>query len=172
MKNLYANLRVGDPIEKETLYGPLHSKVQVDQFVSTINEIAKEGGKIEFGGKIMNREGNYVEPTIISGLRHDSPIVLRETFAPIVYIIKFKTVDEAIKWNNEADQGLSSSIFTENLGNVFQVRIDKLKKLFLTLFILHCFYSGWDQKVLIVELLMSTYQQAELKSVVHLVVKR
>lgn len=65
--------------------------------------------------------GNYVEPTIITGLSHDSDVVQRETFAPIVYVLKTKSVEEAISWNNEVKQGLSSSLFTQNLGNVFKV---------------------------------------------------
>lgn len=64
-----------------------------------------------------------MEPTIISGLRHDSPVVTRETFAPIVYALKTSSIDEAIKWNNSVEQGLSSSIFTQNVSNVFQVCI-------------------------------------------------
>lgn len=65
--------------------------------------------------------GNYVEPTIITGLAHDAPMVHTETFAPIVYILKTKCIDEAISWNNEVKQGLSSSLFTQNLGNIFKV---------------------------------------------------
>ena len=58
----------------------------------------------------------------LSGLPHDSPVVLRETFAPIVYLLKCNSLDEAIEWNNEVEQGLSSSLFTKNLGDVFKVR--------------------------------------------------
>jgi len=71
---------------------------------------------------VINRDGFFVEPTIITGLPHNSPVVLRETFAPIVYVLKAHNVDEAIKWNNSVDQGLSSSIFTQNLSKVFQVQ--------------------------------------------------
>lgn len=75
---------------------------------------------------MIDREGNYVEPTVITGLQHDSPVVLRETFAPIVYVIKSSSLDEAIAFNNSVDQGLSSSLFTENLGNIFKVRQEVL----------------------------------------------
>lgn len=77
----------------------------------------------------MQRAGNYVEPTIVTGLPTNSPVVLRETFAPIVYALKVKDVDEAIKANNNVEQGLSSSIFTQNIGHIFQVQ----KSLCLTL---------------------------------------
>merc|ERR1712113_20908 len=95
--------------EDGTLYGPLHSQKGVDGYLATIKEAVAAGGQIEFGGKTIEREGNYVEPTVISGLKHDSPVVLRETFAPIVYLLKTKSLDEAIEWNNEVEQGLSSS---------------------------------------------------------------
>ena len=70
---------------------------------------------------MIEREGHFVEPTIITGLPHDSPVVHKETFAPIVYILKCSSLDEGITWNNEVKQGLSSSLFTQNLGNVFKV---------------------------------------------------
>uniref|UniRef100_A0A667YM36 aldehyde dehydrogenase (NAD(+)) n=1 Tax=Myripristis murdjan TaxID=586833 RepID=A0A667YM36_9TELE len=69
---------------------------------------------------VMDRAGNYVEPTIITGLPHDASIVQTETFVPILYVLKFKTEDEAFAWNNEVKQGLSSSIFTKDMGRVFR----------------------------------------------------
>ena len=62
-----------------------------------------------------------MEPTIISGLAHDAEVVHRETFAPIVYVLKCRSVDQAIAINNEVEQGLSSSLFTQNMGNLFKV---------------------------------------------------
>ncbi|XP_018427215.1 PREDICTED: alpha-aminoadipic semialdehyde dehydrogenase isoform X2 [Nanorana parkeri] len=69
---------------------------------------------------VIDRPGNFVEPTIMTGLAHDSPIVHKETFAPILYVLKFKTEEEAFAWNNEVKQGLSSSIFTKDLGRIFR----------------------------------------------------
>jgi len=122
LKKAYASVmkRVGDPLDDGTLYGPLHSKVGLAGYLKTLEDAKAAGGVIEFGGKVMEREGNYVEPAIITGLPHDSEIVHRETFAPIVYVLKCKSVDEAIAINNEVEQGLSSSIFTKDLGNVFK----------------------------------------------------
>lgn len=74
--------------------------------------------------QVVNRPGFYVEPTIISGLTNNAEIVQKETFAPIVYILKASSVDEAICWNNEVDQGLSSSIFTNNLETIFSKVFD------------------------------------------------
>ena len=92
-------------------------------------------GKIEYGGNVI--EGNFVEPTIISGLPHDSPVVHKETFAPIVYVLKSSSVDQAIKWNNEVEQGLTSSIFTKNVGNMF-----KVSRFLLTGLFSHSFLGG------------------------------
>ncbi|KAK7086425.1 Alpha-aminoadipic semialdehyde dehydrogenase [Halocaridina rubra] len=118
----YANFmpRLGDPLDDGVLYGPMHSQQGVDGYLAAVKDAQGLGGKVEFGGKVIDREGFYVEPTIITGLPHDSPIVHRETFAPIVYVLKCSSVDEGIKWNNEVKQGLSSSLFTQSIGNVFK----------------------------------------------------
>lgn len=65
--------------------------------------------------KVMDRPGNYVEPTIVTGLAHNASIAHTETFAPILYVFKFKNEEEVFAWNNEVKQGLSSSIFTKDL---------------------------------------------------------
>lgn len=99
----------------------MHNQAGVDTYLRAIDDAKAQGGKVEFGGKILDRPGFFVEPTIITGLAHDAPIVQQETFAPIVYIFKTKNLNEAIAWNNEVDQGLSSAIFTRDLSAVFQV---------------------------------------------------
>uniref|UniRef100_A0A669E3A3 aldehyde dehydrogenase (NAD(+)) n=2 Tax=Oreochromis TaxID=8139 RepID=A0A669E3A3_ORENI len=103
-----------------TLYGPLHTKQAVEQYLAAIEQAKQQGGTVVCGGKVMDRPGNYVEPTIITGLPHDASIVHTETFVPILYVLKFKTEEEAFAWNNEVKQGLSSSIFTKDLGRVFR----------------------------------------------------
>jgi aldehyde dehydrogenase family 7 protein A1 len=122
LKTAYASIvtRIGDPLDDGTLYGPLHGKGGIEGYQKTIEEALTLGGKIEYGGKVIEREGNFVEPTIITGLPHDSPVVLRETFAPIVFVLKCGSIDEGIQWNNEVEAGLSSSLFTKNLGDVFK----------------------------------------------------
>uniref|UniRef100_A0A2M4BIY8 aldehyde dehydrogenase (NAD(+)) n=1 Tax=Anopheles marajoara TaxID=58244 RepID=A0A2M4BIY8_9DIPT len=112
--------RVGHPLDPATLYGPLHNERAVEAYRQTIAEALEQGGRIECGGKVLEREGCFVEPTIISGLAHNAPVVLRETFAPIVYLFKARNLTEAIEWNNEVDQGLSSSLFTANVLSAFQ----------------------------------------------------
>merc|ERR1719483_516987 len=114
----YGQLRVGDPIEAETLYGPLHNQAAVQMFQEALDAVKQQGGTIACGGKVLDRPGNFCEATIVTGLAHDAPIVLKETFVPIVYVLKCKNVDEAMKWNNEVDQGLSSSLFTKDLSAI------------------------------------------------------
>lgn len=113
--------RVGHPLESATLYGPMHNQAGVDSYRTAIEQAVSQGGKVLFGGKVIDRPGFFVEPTIITGLAHDAAIVKRETFAPIVYVFKTKSLSEAIEWNNEVDQGLSSAVFTRDLSAVFQV---------------------------------------------------
>lgn len=90
-------------------------------FQEAINTAVQNGGTIEFGGKQIDRAGFYVEPTLISGLSPNTGIVQKETFAPIAYIFEANSLEDAITINNSVQQGLSSSLFTKNLGNVFQV---------------------------------------------------
>ena len=108
----YSQIRIGDPLLDTTLMGPLINQRAVQSFVKAVDAIRTEGGEILYGG---NRwEGNFVEPTIARS-RHDMAIVQEEVFAPILHTIDFDHLDEAIAWNNEVPQGLSSSIFTTNL---------------------------------------------------------
>ncbi|KAK9882820.1 hypothetical protein WA026_023331 [Henosepilachna vigintioctopunctata] len=122
LKNAYAQVlnRIGDPLKENTLIGPLHSEQSLKNYKETIEAIKQQGGKIEFGGKLLGNEGYFVEPTIVTNLQHDNPLVHSECFAPIVYILKTDSVEEAISWNNEVTQGLSSSIFTQDVGHIFK----------------------------------------------------
>ncbi len=95
MVNTYKTLTVGNPMEANTLVGPLHTKHAVKQYVDGLKTIEKQGGKILCGGKVIHGSGNFVEPTIVA-ISHDAPIVKEEIFAPIVYVMKFKTLEEAI----------------------------------------------------------------------------
>ena len=70
--------------------------------------------------QVIDSPGYYVEPTIITCLSHDSPIVQKESFVPVLYVIKFSDVNDAIRWNNEVEQGLASSLYTQQLDKVFE----------------------------------------------------
>uniref|UniRef100_A0A2K5KGG5 Alpha-aminoadipic semialdehyde dehydrogenase n=1 Tax=Colobus angolensis palliatus TaxID=336983 RepID=A0A2K5KGG5_COLAP len=119
-KKAYAQIRVGNPWDSNVLYGPLHTKQSVSMFLGAVEEAKKEGGTVVYGGKVLDRPGNYVEPTTVTGLAHDASIAHTETFALILYVFKFKNEEEVFAWNNEVKQGLSSSIFTKDLGRIFR----------------------------------------------------
>lgn len=115
----YKTVKVGDQLDENTLMGPLHSKMGIEQYEKAIEIIKEQGGKILSGGKVIEGEGNYVEPTIVE-ISKDADIVKTETFAPIVYVFKFSDLDEAIRYNNNVPQGLSSSLITTNISNYFK----------------------------------------------------
>jgi len=115
----YKTIPIGDPLSKGILMGPLHTAKSVQIYEDGLQAIKQQGGKILTGGKRIEREGYFVEPTLVE-INHDAAIVKHEIFAPITYIIKFDTIDEAIAWNNEVPQGLSSSLFTTDMRNVFR----------------------------------------------------
>lgn len=110
----YEKITIGDPLDQKNLMGPLIDKHAVAQFEKAVAAAKEQGGKILFGGKALDRAGFFVEPTLIEA-QNDWPIVQHETFAPILYVMKFKTIDEAIAMQNHSDYGLSSAIFTLNL---------------------------------------------------------
>ncbi len=116
----YGQVRIGDPLDKDTLMGPLVDAGAVEIYEQAIREIKEVGGKIVTGGNaIKDKAGYFVEPTIVIGENHWD-IIQRETFAPILYIIPFKTIDEAIELHNSVPQGLSSAIFTMNMQHAEQ----------------------------------------------------
>jgi len=117
----YHQVKIGDPSKEGILCGPLHTKQAVNMYLNTIEQIKKHGGKILVGGKLaeVGSGGNFVEPTIVE-ISHDAPMVHEECFAPILYVMKFNTLDEAISYNNEVPQGLSSSLFSNNLSNIMK----------------------------------------------------
>jgi aldehyde dehydrogenase (NAD+) len=95
--------------------GPLNSKAAVEQFANAVKTAKSSGARVVSGGSVLNGKGNFVEPTIIAGVKNSDEIVQTETFAPILYVMPFKTLDEAISMQNDVPQGLSSAIFTQNL---------------------------------------------------------
>ncbi|MGH8084842.1 MAG: L-piperidine-6-carboxylate dehydrogenase [Lysobacter sp.] len=107
--------KTGDPMDTANLMGPLNSKDGVQAYLDAIEKAKAAGGKVETGGEALDRKGNFVKPTLITGLSNDSEVVQTETFAPILYVMKFKSLDDAIAMQNAVPQGLSSALFTESL---------------------------------------------------------
>jgi aldehyde dehydrogenase (NAD+) len=112
--NAYKQVNIGDPLNEGTLMGPLVNNSAVDTYFTAINQIKDAGGEILYGGNPIIGNGFYVEPTI-ARVKNDWEIVQKETFAPILYIIEFDDIDEAIELHNAVPQGLSSAMFTTNL---------------------------------------------------------
>eukprot|EP01113_Clastostelium_recurvatum_P037398 TRINITY_DN545_c0_g1_i2.p1 TRINITY_DN545_c0_g1~~TRINITY_DN545_c0_g1_i2.p1 ORF type:complete len:524 (+),score=123.32 TRINITY_DN545_c0_g1_i2:44-1573(+) len=119
LKTAYGTVRIGDPLEEGTLMGPVHTAGAIKEFEDGIKEIVQQGGKIAYGGKRVERDGYYVTPTIVE-IDHAAPIVKTELFVPILYIMKISSLDDAIAWNNEVPQGLSSALFTNDQRSVFR----------------------------------------------------
>ncbi len=115
----YNTVKIGDPLDEKNHMGPLVDKEAVDTMQKALEQVKKEGGKIFYGGEILSGKGYesgcYVKPCLVEAENHYK-IVQDETFAPILYLIKYKGgVEEAIKLHNSVPQGLSSAIFTNNL---------------------------------------------------------
>ncbi|HEY4145691.1 aldehyde dehydrogenase family protein [Pinirhizobacter sp.] len=108
--------KIGDPTLGTTLMGPLNSPEAVKAYLDAIEKAKAAGGKVATGGKALaDRKGNFVLPTIITGLSNKDDIVQAETFAPILYVMPFKDLDDAVAQQNAVPQGLSSAIFTRDL---------------------------------------------------------
>ena len=110
----YPSITIGDPGEEGVLMGPLISETAVAQMMAARDEARAQGGEIVYGGGRLERPGYFVEPTIVRATA-DMPIVQQETFAPILYVIPYRSLDEAIAVQNGVEQGLSSAIFTDSL---------------------------------------------------------
>ncbi|SMO66480.1 L-piperidine-6-carboxylate dehydrogenase [Fodinibius sediminis] len=115
---IYENVNIGNPLDEDTLVGPLIDQQAVDNMQKALDEIEQQGGERVYGGEVIDKnqlsDGNYVRPAIVTA-QNDWDIVQRETFAPILYLMKYSDLDEAIAMHNGVRQGLSSSMFTLNL---------------------------------------------------------
>lgn len=113
--NAYIQVKIGDPLDEDILMGPLVSSVAVEGMFQAIEQAVADGGQIIYGGRKRPDLGqNFVEPTIIK-MPRQSEIVKQETFAPILYVLEYSDISEAIRIQNDVPQGLSSSIFTDSM---------------------------------------------------------
>jgi aldehyde dehydrogenase (NAD+) len=119
--NAYKQVKIGNPLEPDVIMGPLVDQAAVETMQAALDQIKKEGGNILYGGEILDqqelKDGFYVNPCIAE-VKNEYDIVQNETFAPILYLMKFKSKEEAIELHNGVPQGLSSSIFSNNLKEV------------------------------------------------------
>ncbi|MEM7306946.1 MAG: aldehyde dehydrogenase family protein [Planctomycetota bacterium] len=115
----YEQVRIGDPLDESTLCGPLINQRAVDGMQQAIAKAKEEGGELVYGGDVLNlggthEGGNFVKPAIVRA-QNSFDIVQHETFAPVLYLIPIKSVDDAIRLHNDVPQGLSSAMFTLNM---------------------------------------------------------
>ena len=110
----YKQVKIGNPLDQQTLMGPLIDAKAVDNMMQVLESLPDQGGKIVAGGKKLDGPGFYVTPAI-AVVPGNTKLVCEETFAPILYLMPYDSIDDAIRLNNEVPQGLASAIFTESL---------------------------------------------------------
>jgi aldehyde dehydrogenase (NAD+) len=110
----YKQVRIGDPLEPNTLMGPLIDAGAVERYQAAIAAAQAQGGTLLCGGRVLERPGYFVEPAIVRASAA-MPIVRTETFAPVLYVISYDTFDEAVQLHNSVPYGLSSAVFTDRL---------------------------------------------------------
>ena len=113
---MHGQVRIGDPLDPDTLMGPLINDAAVRTVEAACESVREAGGEILCGGERIDGPGNFITPAI-AVVKNEWEIVQHETFGPILYLMPFDTIDEAIALQNGVVQGLSSSIFTDNLQN-------------------------------------------------------
>ena len=112
LKSAYAQIHTGNPLDESTLMGPLINRPAVDAMQAALVRIRSEGGEILYGGDDLG--GCFVRPALVRA-HPRMPILKEEIFAPILYLIEFDTLDQALAWHNDVPQGLSSAMFTTSL---------------------------------------------------------
>jgi aldehyde dehydrogenase (NAD+) len=110
----YPSISIGDPLDEDVLMGPLVNERAVEDHFVALEKIREQGGEILCGGGRPDRDGFFVEPTIVKAAP-DIEIAREETFAPILYVFEYDDLGQAIHYHNSVDQGLSSAVFTSNL---------------------------------------------------------
>ncbi len=116
--SVYKQVRIGNPLDPGTLMGPLIDREAAGMMQAALQELKRQGGRVIYGGEVLAggafEAGTYVRPALCEATA-DMAIVREETFAPILYLIHYHTLDEAIRYHNAVPQGLSSAIFTNDV---------------------------------------------------------
>jgi aldehyde dehydrogenase (NAD+) len=108
----YKQVAIGNPLDPHTLMGPLVNPRAVEDMMEGLETVRQQGGEVIYGGGRLG--GCFVEPALVKA-QPDMPILREEIFAPILYLVEFDALDQAIQWHNDVPQGLSSAMFTTNL---------------------------------------------------------
>ncbi|HWP19362.1 MAG TPA: aldehyde dehydrogenase family protein [Burkholderiaceae bacterium] len=117
LRQAYASLRIGHPLEDGTLVGPLIDRAAFDAMQSALEQARRDGGRVEGGERVLAErfpEAWYVRPALVE-MPAQTEVVRQETFAPILYVLRYRDFDEALRLHNDVPQGLSSAIFTNDL---------------------------------------------------------
>ena len=111
----WRQIRIGEALDEATLMGPLVNRAAVAEMMRGLERVREQGGEVLFGGRQLARAGGcYAEPTLVRA-RPDLPMLREELFAPVLYLVEFDRLEEAIAWHNDVPQGLSSAVFTSSL---------------------------------------------------------
>ena len=112
---------VGDPLDSATHVGPLCTHAQIDRIVDTLDKAQSQGATIHFGGAPLERDGNYMTPTLVECASEDTETLHIEMFGPVMSLIPFDTEEEAISMANNSLFGLGSGVFTQNIARAHRV---------------------------------------------------
>src|SRR5262249_11929936 len=110
----YQRIRIGEPWDESVLMGPLISEAAVSAMMHALGAARGQGGEVVYGGNRLDRPGYFVAPALVRATA-EMPIVREEAFAPILYVLKYSSLDEAIAMQNAVEQGLTSAIFSNDL---------------------------------------------------------
>jgi aldehyde dehydrogenase (NAD+) len=110
----YGQVRIGDPLDPDTLMGPLIDVAAVGRYQAALAQAQSQGGTLLCGGRVLEGPGHFVEPALVRASA-DMPVVSTETFAPILYVLPYETFEDAVSLQNAVPYGLSSAVFTDRL---------------------------------------------------------
>lgn len=113
----YRQVRIGDPLDDGVLMGPLIDQAAVEAYRGALEEVKAAGGEVLYGGNVLEGSGCFVEPTLVRAENHWE-LVQRETFAPILYLLTYQTLEEAVRLHNDVPQGFSSAVFSTDMRHV------------------------------------------------------
>lgn len=118
LQRAFTQIKIGDFRESDTLVGPLIDFAAIAEYEQAVSAAQELGATLAFGGKRLERSGYFVEPALLTGCQPDWPCVQRETFAPVIYMLTYDAIEEAIEINNGVAQGLAAGIQSTNLHNI------------------------------------------------------
>ncbi|MNE23832.1 Succinate semialdehyde dehydrogenase [NAD(P)+] Sad [compost metagenome] len=111
----FKNVKMGDPLDETTTLGPLSSKSALEGLIEQVNDAVKQGAKLHLGGKALQHEGNFFEPTILTHISRDNPAYFTEFFGPVAQVYVVSDDEEIVKLANDSHYGLGGAIFSTDI---------------------------------------------------------